>query len=44
MEIMALLDRLHAERNLTLIVVTHSETVAGRMDRIVHMVDGCLVP
>jgi lipoprotein-releasing system ATP-binding protein len=43
-EIMALLDRLHAECNLTLIVVTHSETLAGHMDRIVRMVDGSLVP
>ena len=42
-EIMALLDRLHAECNLTLIVVTHSEMLAARMDRVVRMVDGCLV-
>ena len=41
-EILALLDRLHAEYNLTLVVVTHSETLAGRMDRIVRMVDGRL--
>ncbi|HER62878.1 MAG TPA: ABC transporter ATP-binding protein, partial [Desulfobacteraceae bacterium] len=34
-EILALLDRLHAERDLTIIVVTHSEKVAGHMDRIV---------
>jgi len=43
-EIMALLDRLHAECNLTLIVVTHSEALAGRMDRVIRMADGCLVP
>jgi lipoprotein-releasing system ATP-binding protein len=42
-EIMALLDRLHAECQLTLIVVTHSEMLAGRMDRVVRMVDGCVV-
>jgi lipoprotein-releasing system ATP-binding protein len=41
-EILALLDRLHAERDLTIVVVTHSEKVAGHMDRIVHMEDGCL--
>ncbi len=41
-EILALLDRLHAERNLTIVVVTHSEKVATRMDRIVHMTDGHL--
>jgi lipoprotein-releasing system ATP-binding protein len=43
-EILALLDRLHAECNLTLIVVTHSEMLAARMDRIVRMSDGNLVP
>lgn len=41
-EILALLDRLHAEFNLTLIVVTHSEALAGRLDRIVRMVDGAI--
>ena len=41
-EILALLDRLHAERDLTIIVVTHSEKVAGHMDRIIRMIDGCL--
>jgi lipoprotein-releasing system ATP-binding protein len=42
-EILALLDRLHAERDLTIIVVTHSEKVAGHMDRIIRMTDGRLV-
>jgi lipoprotein-releasing system ATP-binding protein len=41
-EILTLLDRLHAERDLTIVVVTHSEKVAAQMDRIVHMVDGFL--
>ena len=41
-EILALLDHLHAERDLTIIVVTHSEKVADHMDRIVRMADGCL--
>jgi lipoprotein-releasing system ATP-binding protein len=41
-EILALLDRLHAELDLTIVVVTHSEKVAGHMDRIVRMADGCL--
>ncbi|MDT8444274.1 MAG: ABC transporter ATP-binding protein [Desulfuromonadales bacterium] len=41
-EILALLDRLHAERDLTIIVVTHSEKVAGHMDRIIRMKDGYL--
>ncbi len=39
-EILALLDRLHKERDLTMVVVTHSEKVATHMDRIVRMVDG----
>jgi lipoprotein-releasing system ATP-binding protein len=42
-EIMALLDRLHAECRLTLIMVTHSEALAGRLDRVVRMVDGRVV-
>lgn len=42
-EILALLDRLHAEYNLTLIVVTHSDVLASRMDRMIHMVDGHFV-
>jgi len=41
-EILALLDRLHVEHDLTIIVVTHSEKVAGHMDRIIRMVDGSL--
>jgi lipoprotein-releasing system ATP-binding protein len=39
-EILALLDRLHQKRDLTMVVVTHSEKVATHMDRIVRMVDG----
>jgi len=39
-EILALLDRLHAEHGLTMIMVSHSELLAARMDRIVRMVDG----
>lgn len=39
-EILALLDRLHAERELTMVVVTHSEKVATHMDRVVRMTDG----
>jgi lipoprotein-releasing system ATP-binding protein len=41
-EILALLDRLHAEHNLTLVVVTHSDALAARMDRVIRMVDGRL--
>jgi len=39
-EILALLDRLHRELDLTMVVVTHSEKVATHMDRIVRMTDG----
>jgi len=39
-EILALLDRLHQKRDLTMVVVSHSEKVATHMDRIVRMVDG----
>jgi lipoprotein-releasing system ATP-binding protein len=42
-EILALLDSLHDERDLTIVVVTHSEKVAGHMDRVVYMEDGCLI-
>ncbi len=36
-------QKLHASRNLTMVIVTHSEQLAERMDRIVRMEDGCLV-
>jgi lipoprotein-releasing system ATP-binding protein len=39
-EIFRLLNDLHQSRGLTMVIVTHSETLAGRMDRIVHMEDG----
>lgn len=40
--ILSLLDKLHVERDLTVVVVTHSEQVATRMDRTVVMEDGLL--
>jgi lipoprotein-releasing system ATP-binding protein len=39
-EIYRLLHQLHQTRGLTMVIVTHSETLAGRLDRIVHMADG----
>ncbi|PLX74843.1 MAG: lipoprotein-releasing system ATP-binding protein LolD [Desulfuromonas sp.] len=42
-EIYAVLQRLHEQRNLTMVIVTHSEQLAGRLDRIVRMQDGSLV-
>jgi lipoprotein-releasing system ATP-binding protein len=41
-EIYRLLQQLHHTRGLTMIIVTHNETLAARMDRIVHMEDGML--
>lgn len=39
-EIFLLLERLHRDRGLTMIIVTHSEQLAGRLDRIVRIEDG----
>ncbi len=39
-EIFRLLNAMHQSRGLTMIIVTHSETLAGRMDRVVRMTDG----
>ena len=41
-EIVALLNQMHNEHNLTMVLVTHSEKLAAGMDRIIHMEDGCL--
>lgn len=41
-EIYRLMQQLHLSHNLTMVIVTHSATLAGRLDRIVHMEDGCL--
>jgi lipoprotein-releasing system ATP-binding protein len=37
-----LFQRLHASRNLTMFIVTHSEQLASRLDRVVRMEDGCI--
>jgi lipoprotein-releasing system ATP-binding protein len=42
-EIYRLLARLHQERGLTMVVVTHSQTLAQRMDRMIFMEDGRLI-
>jgi lipoprotein-releasing system ATP-binding protein len=39
-EIYRLLEQIHDSRELTMIIVTHSESLAARLDRVVHMVDG----
>jgi lipoprotein-releasing system ATP-binding protein len=35
-----LLHQLHETRGLTMVIVTHSEVLASRLDRIIHMEDG----
>ncbi len=43
-EIYRLLDELHRRHGLTMVIVTHSERLAGRLDRIIRMRDGLLDP
>jgi len=40
--IFELLDALHVEHGLTMVVVTHNQEFAARLDRTVHMRDGLL--
>ncbi len=42
-EIYHLLQQLHLNHGLTMILVTHSETLANRMDRILRMEDGRII-
>jgi lipoprotein-releasing system ATP-binding protein len=39
-----LLQQLHARHGLTMVIVTHSERLAARMDRVLRMTDGRLNP
>jgi putative ABC transport system ATP-binding protein len=39
-EVLGLLEQLHQERGLTLVIVTHDPKVAARTSRIVHLLDG----
>jgi putative ABC transport system ATP-binding protein len=39
-EVLDLFEQLHSQREMTLVMVTHSEAVAGRAQRIVSYVDG----
>ncbi len=39
-----LLAQVHERYRLTMVIVTHSEALAGRMDRIVRMADGRILP
>jgi putative ABC transport system ATP-binding protein len=42
-EILNLFDKLHRERRMTLVVITHSQEVADRAERIIHVLDGRIV-
>ncbi len=42
-EIYRILEQIHAARELTMVIVTHSEDLASRLDRVVRMVDGKVV-
>ncbi|MDB4470673.1 ABC transporter ATP-binding protein [Deltaproteobacteria bacterium] len=41
-EIMALLNQMHRNRGLTMIIVTHNRELAASLDRILQIEDGCL--
>jgi lipoprotein-releasing system ATP-binding protein len=43
-EIYRLLQQMHEARGLSMVIVTHSHTLAGRLDRIISMVDGRIAP
>jgi putative ABC transport system ATP-binding protein len=42
-KVMDLLARLHSERDITLVLVTHDEWIADRADRVLRLADGRLV-
>jgi len=42
-EVMSILTNLHAERNVTLIMITHDAKIAGHCQRIIHFRDGQVI-
>ncbi len=42
-EIFALIERLHQSHNLTMVIVTHNDQLAARMDRVLRIEDGQLM-
>jgi putative ABC transport system ATP-binding protein len=42
-EIMELFARLHSERGITVIFVTHDPTIAANANRVIHIMDGVVV-
>jgi putative ABC transport system ATP-binding protein len=43
-QVLDLFARLQRERRLTIVMVTHDPNIAARADRIVHMLDGVVLP
>jgi len=43
LEILAMFDRLHTEKRMTLVVVTHSQEVAEQAQRLIRMRDGRII-
>ena len=41
-EVFALMRRMHAELKISFLVVTHDPRLAGRCDRVIELVDGCI--
>jgi putative ABC transport system ATP-binding protein len=43
-QVLDLFERLQRERGLTIVLVTHDPNIAARADRVVHMLDGVVLP
>ena len=43
-EILSLFKELHADKNVTIVMVTHNPELGALFDRVIHMRDGLLVP
>lgn len=41
-EVHALLSDIHLQKNITLVIVTHNESLAARMGKTIRLVDGCI--
>ncbi len=42
-EVMSILTKLHAERNITVVMVTHDANIASHCKRIIHVMDGEII-